>query len=163
MIVIADATPLNYLILIEQAEILPQLFNEIVIPTAVVTELRRPQAPASVRTWIAAPPTWLSVRSAVPRPTPELDRLGAGEREAILLGEELKADWLIIDDQVGRHEATRRHLPVIGTLRVLDEAAGRSLLDLRAALERLQQTSFHISPDLVTWLLDRDAERRRPM
>jgi predicted nucleic acid-binding protein len=40
MIVIADATPLNYLILIPQADLLPQLFDRVLIPPAVFNELR---------------------------------------------------------------------------------------------------------------------------
>jgi predicted nucleic acid-binding protein len=40
MIVIADATPLNYLILIDQAELLPRLFDRILIPPAVFAELQ---------------------------------------------------------------------------------------------------------------------------
>ena len=74
----------------------------------------------------------------------DLDYLGAGEREAIMLAEELGADWLIIDDRHGRQEAARQHLPVIGTLRVLDEAAERGLINLPDAIE----LSFSISPVL---------------
>ena len=162
MIVIADATPLNYLILIDHAEILPKLFKDILIPTAVVTELRRSRAPEAVRAWMAEPPAWLQIRSAPHSSAGDLDYLGTGEREAILLAEDLGADWLIMDDHDGRQEATRRHLPVISTLRVLDEAAGRGLINLSTALGRLQQTTFHISADLLKWLLERDEERRKP-
>ena len=40
MIVIADTSPLNYLILIGEAHILPALFNRVVIPKAVHLELQ---------------------------------------------------------------------------------------------------------------------------
>jgi predicted nucleic acid-binding protein len=39
MLVVADTTPINYLILIGQVEILPSLFERVVIPQAVATEL----------------------------------------------------------------------------------------------------------------------------
>jgi predicted nucleic acid-binding protein len=53
-----------------------------------------------------------------------------GEQEAIALAEELAADLLLIDEWDARLEAERRHLHVIGTLRVLADGAGRGLTDL---------------------------------
>jgi predicted nucleic acid-binding protein len=83
----------------------------------------------------------------------ELAKLEAGEIEAIALAEELSADQLIIDELLGRREAERRSLPVIGTVGVLREAAEMGLLDLRSAFELLRQTSFHISPAILANLL----------
>lgn len=45
MIVIADTTPLNYLILIDEIEVLPKLYGRVVIPEAVREELLRSGAP----------------------------------------------------------------------------------------------------------------------
>jgi predicted nucleic acid-binding protein len=67
-----------------------------------------------------------------------LEELDAGEREAIALAEALHADALIIDEKMGRREAERRKLRVIGTLRVLDDAAEARLIDWSAALSRSQ-------------------------
>jgi predicted nucleic acid-binding protein len=39
MIVIADTTPLNYLVLIDRVEVLPQLYGRVVIPLAVWEEM----------------------------------------------------------------------------------------------------------------------------
>ena len=39
MIVIADATPLNYLVLLSHADILRELYSRIIIPEAVFREL----------------------------------------------------------------------------------------------------------------------------
>jgi hypothetical protein len=62
-VVVTDTTPLNYLILIGQIDILPQLFTQVLVPAAVMTELRHPQAPAAVRTWANDPaPHWLEIR-----------------------------------------------------------------------------------------------------
>ena len=62
MLVIADASPLHYLILIEQIELLPALYGTITVPPVVLTELHRPQAPQAVRTWLTPGPAWLEVR-----------------------------------------------------------------------------------------------------
>ena len=107
---------------------------------------------------MSSAPAWLEIRSIFGK-ADELDYLGAGEREAIMLAEELSADWLIIDDFQGRLEANRRKLPIIGTLRVLDEAAARNLINLPNVIAKLQKTNFYLSPDLLQWLLDRHAQR----
>lgn len=61
---------------------------------------------------------------------------------------------MIVDELFARREAERRGLPVIGTIGVLREAADEGLLDLRVAIARLRQTSFHISPAILARLLD---------
>jgi len=162
LIVIADTGPLNYLILVGEVEILPKLFGHILIPAAVFKELQQDRTPESVRKWMSARPAWLDVRQVgTPKTAAGLDNLGVGEREAIWLAEEIHADWLIIDDYAGRQEAVRRHLPVMGTLRVLDEAAARGLINLTEVIAKFQRTTFFLSSDLIQWLLDRDAKRKK--
>jgi predicted nucleic acid-binding protein len=56
MIVITDTTPLNYLVLIGESELLPTLYGGVVIPAAVLMELRARGAPARVREWATSPP-----------------------------------------------------------------------------------------------------------
>ncbi len=155
MIVIADTTPLNYLVLIDRTEILPQLYGRVLIPPAVWEEFQRPDTPEAVRAWIGQRPAWLEIRRAKSSPEPALGNLGAGEREAITLAEELHADRLILDDHAARRVATQRKLTVIGTLGVLAEAAECGLIDLSDAIARLQQTSFYVSPEVLAPLLNR--------
>jgi predicted nucleic acid-binding protein len=92
MIVIADATPLNYLILIRQADLLPQLFTNVLIPPAVLAELEHVEAPDPVRAWIQGPPSWLTMQTLNTPPDSSLDHLDPGEREAIALAEQMHAD-----------------------------------------------------------------------
>ncbi len=155
MIVIADTTPLNYLVLIGWAEILPALYGRVLIPPAVWEEFHRIETPEAVRTWIGQRPAWLEIRHLTKRPEPGLESLGAGEREAIALAEEIDADRLILDDRAARRVARERNLTVIGTLGILAEAAGHGLLDLSKAISALQQTNFHVSPDVLALLLRR--------
>jgi len=54
-LVVADTSPLVYLILIESIEILPQLFESVIIPDAVRAELCHRLAPEPVRIWAEAP------------------------------------------------------------------------------------------------------------
>ena len=61
MIVVADTTPLNYLVLISKIGLLPELFGRVLIPAAVFEELSQAETPDAVRHWIANPPPWLEV------------------------------------------------------------------------------------------------------
>jgi len=161
MIVIADTTPINYLVLIEQIDVLHEMYGRVLIPQSVLTELQSGDTPDAVREWIAESPEWLEVQQVISTLDPALRKLGPGESEAIALAQELHADAIIIDEKDGRQEAIRRNLRVIGTLRVLSDAAERRLLDLVEAFERLQQTSFRASQELYQRFLDLDAERKR--
>ncbi len=52
MIVVSNTSPLNYLILVEAAHLLPAFFSNIIIPLAVRDELSDALAPDPVRHWI---------------------------------------------------------------------------------------------------------------
>ena len=145
MIVVADTSPLNYLILIGEVERLPSLYRKILIPQAVHKELLRAQTPLTVRNWAASLPAWCEERSVTGPPDLGLDDLDLGEREAIQLAAEAGVDTLLMDEIAGRREAARRHLHVIGTLPVLEQAAQRGLLEFRDALQRLERTNFRLS------------------
>ena len=159
MIVIADTTPLNHLILIDQANILETLYGRVVVPSTVLSELQSQATPPKVKEWISNRPGWLEVnRTALPA-EPSLAHLDAGERDAIILAQNLKADLLLMDDLGGRREAVRRNLKITGTLTVLYIAAGRGLVEgFPAILKQLLQTGFRASPEMIQLFLDRHAE-----
>ena len=132
MIVVADTSPINYLILIEEIDILAKMYGTVVIPRSVHDELLRPSAPEVVRKWISQLPAWLEVRRPTSAPDPLLATLDPGERDAIVLAAELYADQLIVDDWQGRREARKRGIRVMGTLGVLrDNPPERSFATLR--------------------------------
>ena len=153
MVVISNTTPLNYLILIGLVDVLPVLYGEVAIPEAVFAELQRDKTPRPVREWIANRPEWLLVKQ-VQTEDPSLERLHAGEREAILLTKQINADALIIDESDGRRVAQRLGIRVIGTMRVLADAAEAGLCDLEDVLDRLQRTSFRLSSRLKKAVLE---------
>jgi predicted nucleic acid-binding protein len=162
MRVIADTTPLRYLVVLGHVDLLPTLFGQILIPPAVAGELHHPKAPAVVRAWVARPPSWLAIRPSQLTPDARLLALDAGEREAILLAQELQqAALLLMDEQEGRKEAARRDLTTMGTLRVLELAAERGLVDFPTVLGQLQAARFYVTPEMVQELLARDARRKQ--
>jgi len=153
MIVVADTSPINYLVLIREIEILPRLYGKVVIPQTVREELLRPVAPEIVRTWTAQAPAWLEARTPVNSADSSLSALDPGERDAIMLAAELRTDQLLVNDREWRKPAEERGTIVIGTLGVLKEAARLGLLDLRACVARLQTTTFYVRPEVLKSLL----------
>jgi predicted nucleic acid-binding protein len=153
--VVLDTSPVCYLFLIGEVEILPALFDRLFVPPAVVAELGNPEAPQALRNWIVSPPAWLEVHPVRPRPPGDLSSLEEGEREAIFLTEDLGADLIVLDDQEARGVAVERGLRITGLLGTLDRAATLKLIDLPGAVERLRRTSFHVTSWLLKDLLDR--------
>jgi predicted nucleic acid-binding protein len=161
MIVVADTSPLNYLVLIGHIEVLPYFYQRVLIPPSVWEELQDVGTPDPVRTWAAQPPGWLERHSLRTPPDLSLNFLDPGEREAITLALEVGAGRLIADETLAREEAKRRNVSVIGTLGVLRNAARANLLSLPDALSRLQQTNFYVAQELIRSLLEEDALRRK--
>jgi predicted nucleic acid-binding protein len=161
MIVISDTSPINYLILIGEIDILEKLFRRIVVPQAVFNELQHTKTPQRVKDWIENAPSWLQVKQADASLFTPSKRLGDGEREAIALAIELKADALLIDDRDGTLEARKQSLIAVGTVNLLERAAEKGLLDLPEILDRLSQTSFRLPPsEILDAMLERDRKRK---
>jgi predicted nucleic acid-binding protein len=160
MLVIADNSPLRYLIVIDCVHVLPVLFGRILLPTAVVEELQHPHTPAVVRAWMTHPPACLEVRAITGEPDVTVAELEVGEQEAIVLARELHADLLLIDDGKGREIAFEQGLHRMGTVGVLEQAAISGLVDFPTVIARLLQTNFRITADIINDALARDAARK---
>ena len=163
MIAVADTSPICYLILIGEVELLPKLFNEVLAPQAVVNELLHPDAPEPVRAWASGLPSWFCAQDIFAGAPVGMEKLQAGERAAILLAESIKAGIILLDEKAARRVAADRGLRVTGTLGVLGEAATRGLVELAPAIDRLSKTSFRYSPALMKATLDRFGSRRLPL
>jgi predicted nucleic acid-binding protein len=151
--IVANTSPLCYLVLIGCADVLPAMFGRVEIPGAVRAELSAADAPPPVSAWMVRPPEWLGVYAVEREPDAPLRRLHSGESEAIILAEQLGANLIILDEKPARRIATGRGLRVTGTIGVLKEASSRGLIDLPSAVERLRQTTFRASPRLLQNLL----------
>lgn len=129
MPIVSNTSPITNLAAIGKISLLEQLYGEIIIPSAVFHELTHwgdsiPGA-KEVKTlhWIKVNPITndnlvVSLRN----------KLDEGESSAIALALELNADWLIIDEQLGRQIAIEYNLKIIGILGILIEAKRQGLI-----------------------------------
>lgn len=159
MIVVSDASPLNFLLRLGRAELLPKMFGEILIPSIVREEMSRLSTPVEVREALAHPPAWLHVREPVHiEPIANLD---PGETAAISLALEVSADLILVDDGDARNAARARGLSIIGLLGVLDRADEFGLIDLASAATSLPK-DYRISKALLASVVERFVARRAP-
>lgn len=161
---VSNTTPLRYLIAIELEQVLPKLFREIIVPRAVHDELMHPRAPGRVRQFLQVPPPWYTIGELPKVHATQLPvALDKGEKEAILLAEFLRTDVLLIDDRIGRSVALSRHIPISGTVGVLESADAKGLLDdFPRTLKALSAAGFYLSETLEEQLLTRHRIRHRP-
>ncbi len=143
MIVVSDTSPITALLAVEQAELLQQLFGEVVVPDAVKTELLRTHPKLPV--WLHVQPLQNSAKANLYARS--VDR---GEAQAIALAEELRADHLLIDERKGRRLAQQQGLPVLGLLGVVLLARRAKLISsARALLEELdREAGIYLAEEL---------------
>lgn len=148
-VVVADTSPLNYLLLIDCISLLPSLYRHVLAPPSVILELQHIDSPPVVARWAFSLPPWLKILSPKMAPDASLAELDEGERDAILLALELSDATVLIDERKGRREAQARGLSIIGTLGVLRDGQEAGLADAEDGLHRLtQETSFRVGAEL---------------
>ena len=161
MIVVADSSVLIALSRIGRLGILPQLFGQVMIPTAVAAEINAKRQPAE----IVAP--WLqvvNVRNAslvneLMRVSQDRNKLDKGESEAIVLAIEVDARYLLIDERRGRKMASRYGLKIVGVLGILALAKREGILpEVRGTLDDLVAAGFRISDSLYRVVLEEAGE-----
>src|SRR5712691_5312565 len=159
---VSNTTPLRYLIAIEQEHLLGQLFEKVFVPVAVHEELTDSRTPETVRGRVLSMPAWFEVRKVQETQTATFPvALHRGEQEAIILAEALRADVLLIDEQIGRTIALSRNLPLSGTLGVLERADTMGFVsDFPQVLQRLKSSGFFVAEALEQQLLERHRTRR---
>jgi predicted nucleic acid-binding protein len=127
------------------SEFLPTLYEKVSIPPAVLEELKHEHSP--LKDWIANAPSWLQVS----KPTMLISDVGIdeGEREAISIAISLEADAILIDEKAAREVARQNGLTVTGTLGVIIDGHRRGLFNGIEVLDRLAQTNFYASRELL--------------
>ncbi len=160
MIVVSDTTAISNLVQISQLYLLQILYSEVIIPESVYAELQILVEEALVESQDLQQ-NWIIVKSVEDQEkVAELrSRLDKGEAEAIVLGLELGADYLLIDEKLGRLVAVEKELRIIGTIGILLEAKKRGLVaSVSDLMDELRKIGFWISDHL--YLKIRDLEKK---
>jgi predicted nucleic acid-binding protein len=153
VIAVADSSPLVILAKLGCFDFLKQLFPSLIISTEVHREVVVDGAGLPGASEVAQA-SWIEVkRIASPASLVEAQQkypLGAGELSTILLGKELRADAVLLDDHKARKLARDEGLPVRGSVGVLETLYLRGhLADLRRAFQQLVAENVYIDQRLL--------------
>ncbi|MEQ8467173.1 DUF3368 domain-containing protein [Coleofasciculus sp. E1-EBD-02] len=152
---ISNTSPLLYLYRINALDWLPELFNAIWTPNAVVLELRE----GKQRGYDVPVPDdypWLQIVEPqfIPPELTTLD-LGRGELAALAMALETPNRIVLLDDGLARRAAQASGLTVWGTLRVLLEAKSQGLTEIITPLvDQLQDSGMWLSEDIRNRILN---------
>jgi len=156
MIVVSDTSPLCNFAIVDRLWLLEAIYQMVIIPEVVASELAAASNPTISAIlqlgWIQTQP--LTNAQLADRLQQERG-LDAGEAHAIALALELQADDLLVDERLGRREAVRLGLSIVGILGILLVAKQRSLIPqvqpVIAAL--IDRAGFRVSPQLYQRVL----------
>ena len=163
MLVVSDTGPIISLLKVNRLELLRDLYEQVIVPTAVFDELTG--NPAFLNEANRVRECGYIVNKSVDNAlyVSSLRRgmgLDAGESEAIALADELMADVLLIDEQNGRMVARNMGLSITGTIGILADAYESKLLsgvEVEECMTVLRVHSRYIGSDLYKWLQDKIA------
>jgi predicted nucleic acid-binding protein len=156
--VVVNASPLITLFRSGQAGLLPQLFQKIIVPSAVWTEITGGERddPAA-QEMIVQPWPVREVVTASPRVAAW--NLGDGETSVLSYALENPACRAIVDDAEARRCARTLGINTLGTGGILVLAKQRGLIvSVAVGLDRLRQAGLWLSDDVARLLLKQAGE-----
>ncbi len=158
MPVVSNTSPILNLAIVDRLILLRWQFGEILIPDAVLDELKvDEERPGSQAIREAISSGWIKTQSVNNEPLAKLlkQTLDRGEAEAIALAIKLEADWTLLDEREGRKVAKSLGLNVTGILGILLRAKQVGELEsLQFAIDDLMnKAGFRIAPELLAQFL----------
>lgn len=155
MIVVSDTTPLIALLKARRLELVKQLFNEVLIPSAVFEELTR-NARYEEEARTIEESDYIGVVDVLDteyvQTIQELTGLDRGESEAIACAKERHADFLLMDEENGRRVARNAKIRIMGSAGILANACISGYItkdDVDDAIERMREENIYFSDDVI--------------
>lgn len=146
MKIVLNTSPIIFLGKINTLHLLENCACEVIAPKNVVLELGDYVLPDFIRVETLSMVSFSYVKGAI-------GRLHEGELSAMILAQELAADFVILDDLLARQKALRLGLKVMGTLGLLLLMAKRELLTNQQVwdliMDLTQRHGMYLSPKIV--------------
>ncbi len=144
--VVSNTSPLQYLYQLGELALLPHLYQQVMIPPAVVQELAAGRA-LGLALPVPEHVPWVHVQAPPATPVWQVaSTLGVGEREALALALAIPHALLLLDDGHARRFGRLLGLRMTGTVGVLARATREGLVPrLAPLLDRLETLGFRLS------------------
>lgn len=162
--VIVNSSPVIALSMINRADLLWKLFDDILIPDAVFNEITASAGQNDYgKKELEAALKEKAVRIYTVRDTVLVSRLVGrlhqGETEVIVGGREQRADFVVIDEIRARNLAVALSLTPIGTIGILRLAKKQGLIkEIKSYSDELRRKGFRISDKIYFEILKREKE-----
>ena len=149
--VIADTGPLIAFAGIDRLSILRSLFSEVSITESVKAECLVKTGLDAQRIDAALGEGWLVSVPVEKRLPPLSPSLGIGESDSIRFASQAQGESLpIVDDRLARRYALQKGLDIVGTVRLLDLAEQRGLMEsAESYIREMSGFGYHISAALL--------------
>lgn len=159
-IVVADAGPIFSLALIDKLDILDKIFDEVKIANAVWEEITLDKSKSFFETIQRYFRDKICKINSFNELTFVMDH---GESESLILYNEIKADFILIDDKKARNIAENFGAKCIGTLGLLSVAKDKKLItELRPFFEEFLKHKRFYALNLMNAVLEMNNEEKIP-
>lgn len=158
-VIISNTTPIFYLHRVGYLELLRKLYDEVIVPNAVIEELeegkKQGEDVPEINNY-----QWIKVRKIqVPSRINLIPDLGKGESEVLAMGLDEKQHLLIIDDKLAREIAKLHDLKFTGTAGVLLKSKSNGYItEIKPIIGRLREAGFFLSQELFEYILAQAGE-----
>lgn len=158
MLTVSNTSPILNLSIIGKLELLQDQFTTVIVPPAVISELRIQEnipGTGSIRT--ALKEGWIKIEKVQNHSMVQLllRELDEGEAEAIALSVEVKSDLILLDESEARRIVRNLALKTTGVLGILLRASKKdSSIIMADEINNLRkEAGFYISTDLERKIL----------
>jgi len=148
--IIVNSTPIIALLGIGHLDILRVLYNEVIIPEAVYSEVTaKDERALDNYPWIKT-----AAINNIAAKNSFISSLHDGEVEVMILAKEINSDLVIIDDNLARRHAKHQGLTITGTLGVILRAKHNGIIgSVKPLIDDLLNIDFFISEDVINEVL----------
>lgn len=149
-IVVVNSTPIIALAAIRKLDLFRELYSEIFIPKAVYEEVMVKEGSVA-QLELAKAKEWIVTKAISNIEAKKFFKvqLHDGEVEVMILGRELNADLLVIDDYMARRYAKYLDFHVTGSLGVILKAKERAIVnEVKPLVDSMIESGIYVSEKL---------------
>jgi len=158
--VIVNTTPIISLCHIEKLDLLKKLYGTVIIPKAVYDEICV-KSDSVAKNELNKSLDWIKIIEIKNKTAKELykSQLHDGEVEVMILGKEINASLLIIDDKNAKKHAKYLGFNVTGTLGVLIKAKKENYVQsIKPLIDKLLACNIYIDSKIIEYCLKEAGE-----
>jgi uncharacterized protein len=157
-LVIADTGPIISLAVVDKLHLLSEIFDDVFIPQAVWNELTNDNSREDYKKVVGF---FSDKVKAIVGFNNLAFAMDYGEAEAVILYNEISADYLLIDDKKARNIAETLNIKCIGTIGLIAVAKQRELIDAMRPLfiKWIEENRFY-SIKLLNRILEKYSEQK---